>query len=89
MTIILTPQQEELINQRVAEGDFSNASEVIDVALRLFLLQQYEDPLPPEELRRELAIAVEQEARGEFGPIDAEAIKAEGRRLLAMKQGRK
>ena len=88
MTITLTPEQEAIINRKVATGDFTDASEVLDVALHLLSMPEVnDDPLPLEELRCELALAVEQEERGEEDILDAEAIKAEGRRLLTAKQG--
>ncbi len=67
MTITLTPDQEAIINRKVAEGDFADASEVLDVALHLLSLpEQHDDPLPLEELRCELAVADDQFARGEY-----------------------
>jgi hypothetical protein len=36
-----------------------------------------------EEIKREIAIGLEQAERGEVTPLDVEAIKAEGRRRLA------
>ena len=89
MTITLTPEQETLINQKVASGDFATPQEVITAALRLVGGEQYPaDPLPLEEMRREIMIGVEQSDRGESAPLDAAAIKAAGRRLLAERQVR-
>ena len=38
-----------------------------------------------EELRRAIAVGVEQADRGELAPLDIEEIKAEGRRRLGIK----
>lgn len=39
-----------------------------------------------DELRREVAIGIEEADRGELYPLDIEAIKAEGRRRLAQER---
>ena len=89
MTITLTSEQEKLVNQKVANGDFATPQEVITAALRLVGSEQYPaDPLPLDEMRREIMIGVEQSDRGEYGLLDAEEIKAAGRRLLAERQAR-
>ena len=89
MTITLTPAQEELVRHKIESGQFNSPDEVVNEALRLFDAQYHEDPLPLEELRRAIAIAVEQEERGEVGPLDIAAIIAEGHKRLAEKGVRK
>ena len=77
MTITLTPEQEAIINRKVATGDFTDASEVLDVALHLLSMPEVnDDPLPTEELRRAIAVAEEQFARGEYQPFDDESLDA-------------
>lgn len=77
MTITLTPEQEAIINRKVATGDFTDASEVLDVALHLLSEPEpHDDPLPPEELRRAIAVAEEQFARGEYRTFDDESLDA-------------
>jgi putative addiction module CopG family antidote len=88
MPITLTPEQEELVKQKVASGQFASANDVLDVALRLFQAQYHEDPLSLEELRHEISIGLDQEARGEYGPLDVEAIIAAGHKRLAEKRER-
>lgn len=90
MSITLTPEQEELVNQQIASGRFASAREVLDAALYLFQSQAHEDPLPLEELRREIALGDAEFERGEYTTYDSaslrarlEAIKAEGRERLA------
>ena len=88
MTITLTPEQEALINQKVTDGDFDTPQEVIMAALHFIGNRHYPaDPLPLEEMRREIMVGVNQSDRGEHGPLDAEEIKAAGCRLLAERQG--
>ena len=89
MSVTLTPEQEQLIQEKVTRGQFTSPQEVLDEALRLLQTQYHADGLPIEELRREIAIGLEQEARGEYGSLDMEAIIAEGKRVFADKQRQK
>ncbi|MDQ3755835.1 MAG: type II toxin-antitoxin system ParD family antitoxin [Acidobacteriota bacterium] len=83
MDISLTPELEELVNQKVASGMYNSASEVVREGLRL--LKEYDEleRLRVENLRREIMVGVEQARRGQVVPLDVEAIKAEGRQRLA------
>ncbi len=90
MPITLTPKQEELVNQQVANGYFASAEEALDAALHLFQIEAQDDPLPLEELRQEIALGDAEFERGEYTTFDAatlksrmEQIKAEGRERLA------
>ena len=90
MTITLAPEQEAIINQKVTDGDFATPQEVIMAALHFVSNQHFpSDPLPLEEMRREIMIGVEQSDRGESGLLNVEEIKAAGRRLLAERQAHK
>jgi Arc/MetJ-type ribon-helix-helix transcriptional regulator len=91
MQVTLEPELEQQVQHKIASGEYPSTDALLNAALRRFLspVHDPDDPLPLEEMRRELMIAVEQEARGEYGPFDAEEIKAAGRRLLAERQARK
>jgi antitoxin ParD1/3/4 len=89
MSVTLTPEQEKLIDEKVTSGEFASRQEVLDEALRLLQTYYHADGLPIEELRREIAIGLDQEARGEYAPLDIEAIIREGKQVLADKQRRK
>ena len=83
MDVSLTPELEELINQKVKSGLYSSASEVIREGLRLLKEQDELMRLRQEELRREVLKGYEQAQRGESLPLDVEAVKAEGRKRRA------
>ena len=90
MSIMLTPEQEAFVNQQVASGRFTSVQEVLDTALYLFQLETHGDPLPLDELRREIALGDADCERGEYTTLDSgalkarlEAIKTEGRERLA------
>jgi len=58
MSLTLSPELENWVNEKVASGLYASASEVVREALKL--LQQRD------ELRRELTLGVEQLKRGEY-----------------------
>ncbi len=88
MNVSLTPELEELINQKVATGMYHSASEVVREGLRLLREQDELKRIRTEELRRDIMVGVEQSKRGESAPLDVEAIKAEGRRRRAARRGK-
>jgi antitoxin ParD1/3/4 len=83
MDVSLTPELEELIDQKVKSGLYNSASEVIREGLRLLKEQDELMRLRHEELRREVLRGHEQAQRGESRPLDVEAVKAEGRERRA------
>ena len=86
MNVSLTPELEQLINQKVSTGMYHSASEVIREALRLLKEHDALRKIRHEELRREIAIGMEQIKKGQMGPLDIEAIKAKGRKLLVQRR---
>lgn len=65
MNVSLTPKLEELVNQKVSSGLYNSASEVVRDALRLLEERDRLREMRMEELRREVAIGLEQLKRGE------------------------
>jgi antitoxin ParD1/3/4 len=61
MNVSLTPQLESMIRERVESGRYTNASEVVGQALRLLEVEERKLAY----LREKVAIALEQEERGE------------------------
>ena len=68
MNVSLTPELEELINQKVDSGLYHSASEVIREALRLLKEQDELRQFRLEQLRKEIASGLEQLDRGEGIP---------------------
>ena len=68
MNVSLTPELEELITQKVSSGLYHSASEVIREALRLLKEQDELRQYRLEQLRKEIAIGLEQLDRGEGIP---------------------
>jgi antitoxin ParD1/3/4 len=83
LTVSLPPELEQLVNERIASGQCGSAGEVVREALLLLRERDIDRQQRLEELRRETAVGIDQLNRGDSAPLDIEAIKAEGRRLLA------
>jgi len=76
-SVTLGPHWEEFIDLMLKEGRYGSASELIRASLRLLEEQEGQ--------RARLRVALmEGEASGYAGPIDVEAIKAEGRRRVGL-----
>lgn len=82
MNVSLTQEWEQLVNEKVANGLYPSASEVVREGLRLLKERDEMQALRLQELRRDISIGLEQTQRGEVAPLDVEEIKAEGRRRL-------
>ena len=82
MNVSLTPELEKMVDDRVGTGLYSSASEVVREALRRQAIREAKR----EDLRAALHAALEDEANGRVSLLDGEAIKREGRRLLAEKR---
>jgi antitoxin ParD1/3/4 len=86
MNVSLTPKLEELIHQKVSSGLYNSASEVVREGLRLLEEQDRLREMRLEELRKEIAIGIEQADQGKTTPFDeamVEQIIADGRKRLA------
>ena len=88
MNVSLTPELEQLVLQKVQSGRYLSASEVVREALRLLLEPDQLRELRREELRKFIAIGIEQADRGELAPLDVDATLARVRsRKVKVKEG--
>ncbi len=93
MNVLLTPELETLVNQKVKTGSYNSASEVVREALRL--LDDYDSlrEIRREKLRQEIQKGVDDIREGRFKTFSnqkeidefIEIIKKEGREKLAKK----
>ena len=86
MNISLTTTLEKLVREKVQSGLYHSASEVIRAGLRLLKEQDISKEQRLRDLKREIAIGLEQAERGELMPLDIEKIKTEGRKIMAIKR---
>jgi antitoxin ParD1/3/4 len=68
MNISLTPQLEELVQEKVASSLYNSASEVIREALRLLEAQDQFHQMKLKALRDDIAVGLVQADRGELKP---------------------
>lgn len=92
MNISLTPELEQMVQEKVRSGMYHSASEVIREGLRLLKEQDAIKALRTAQLRKEIDLGISQVERGQFTDYNtdelqslAEEIKAEGRRRLALR----
>ena len=78
MTVTLTPELEQIVNEQIATGQFTGPEQVVAVSLR-FLRQQYE------ELKAAIAESEEQVKNGQTAPLDIQGTLA---RVKARKAAR-
>ena len=86
MNISLTPELEQFVRTQVETGMYQSSSEVVRDGLRLLRQREQLREIRLEELRKQIAVGLEQLERGEYSVLDEhtlESIKAEGRRRLA------
>ena len=93
MNVSLTTELAEFVKQQVSGGMYQTASEVIRDGLRILKQREQFRQIQIEELRKQVAIGIEQLERGEYVVMDENTfadIKAEGRRRLAeLQEGQK
>ncbi len=75
MNISLTPELENLINEKVKSGLYNSPSEVIRESLRLLQEQDMLKQIRHNELRREIMLGVEQIRRGEYIEVKSSEMK--------------
>jgi antitoxin ParD1/3/4 len=83
MNVSLTPELEQLVHQKVQSGRYLSASEVVREGLRLLEERDQLRELKLDELRKFIAIGIEQADRGEVGPLDVDATLARVRNRKA------
>jgi antitoxin ParD1/3/4 len=83
MQISLPPELAQFVAQLVQSGRYDTESEV--VCQGLWLLRDHEElrKIRIEELRKVIAVGIEQADRGEVAPLDMQAILAKSREQLA------
>jgi putative addiction module CopG family antidote len=79
MSVVVPPHTEATIERLVASGQFADASQVIDAAVRL--LDEHQASLV--RLRAELAVGEDQERRGELTELTPDRFAQLKRRATA------
>ena len=83
MNVSLTPKLDRWISNKVKEGKYQTASEVVREALRLLAEREERRKLELDRLRREIDIGLQAIRRRNVSALDMKQIKAEVRKELA------
>jgi antitoxin ParD1/3/4 len=83
MNVSLTPELEKFVQDKVATGLYNSASEVIREALRLLREQDILRQHQVAELKKEIALGIEQADRGQTKLFDAEDLKLRVTKVVA------
>jgi len=90
MNISLTKEFESYVAKKVESGLYHSASEVIRDGLRLMKERDEMHQTRLAELRRDIAVGVDQADRGEVHPFNEEVtarVKARGRKRVSAQNG--
>jgi antitoxin ParD1/3/4 len=82
MNVSLTPELESLVQEKVQTGMYHSASEVVREALRLLRERDELRQVGLAELRKEIAVGLEQANRGQTAPLNVKALKSKARAAL-------
>ncbi len=80
LNVNLTPKLEAMVRQKVADGLYNNASEVVREALRLMEARDRLESVKLENLRQDIRDGIDS---GVAGELNISAIKQRGRARLA------
>jgi antitoxin ParD1/3/4 len=83
MNVLLKPELEKFVADKVKAGQYADASDMVNEALEMLKEQEEFTPEREQYLRREIQRGLDELNRGEFASFDAETIIAEKRRRLA------
>jgi putative addiction module CopG family antidote len=88
MDVLLKPELEKFVAEKVRSGQCADANDLINQALEVLRDQEELSPEHEANLRHELRRGVEQLDRGECASFDAERVIAEERGRLTDRKGR-
>jgi antitoxin ParD1/3/4 len=75
MNVSLSPAVKRLVDEKVESGLYRSADDVLMEALRLLDERDRLRQTRLEDLRREIAIGIEQADRGDVAPLDMDEIR--------------
>lgn len=87
MNVVLSPEMERFVQEKVKSGQFQSPSEVIDGALSVLKSSEELTPDALDELRAEVRHGLDQLDRGEGRPWDIEELKSRVRQNVSGSNG--
>jgi antitoxin ParD1/3/4 len=89
MKVLLKPELEKFVADKVKRGAYSDASDLVNEALEVLRDQEDFSPQQKAYLRRELRKGLRQLDRGRFSTLSAKKIIVEERRRMAEERKRR
>ena len=83
MNVLIKPELEKFVAEKVTAGQYVDASDVVNDALEVLKDQEHFTPEHETYLRKEVARGLEQLDAGQFADFDAKRIIAEERQRLS------
>ena len=80
MNVSLSPELERFVQEKVRAGQYQSVDDMISSALSILQQQENLSADDIDELRREIALGIQQLDRGESAPWDAATLKEKVRR---------
>ena len=87
MNILLKPELEKFVADKLKAGQYADASDIVNEALEVLKEQEEFAPAQEARLRGEVQRGLEQLDRGEYAEFDAAKIIAEERKRFGEKRG--
>jgi antitoxin ParD1/3/4 len=87
MNVSLTPELEQFVQKKVESGKYQTASEVIREGLRLLLERDELHQAKHDDLRRAIALGIEEADQGKVAPFQAKETLARVRRKRDSRKG--
>jgi putative addiction module CopG family antidote len=87
MNVLLKPDLEKFVVEKVQAGQYADASDIVNEALEVLKEQEEFTPEHEAYLRREVRRGLEQLERSQRAQFDAEKIIVEERRRLSGREG--
>ena len=87
MDVLLKPELEKFVADKLKAGQYADASDLVNEALEVLKEQEEFTPEHEAYLRREVGRGLEQLERGQFGAFDSEKIIADERQRVAREKG--
>ena len=87
MNVLLKPELERFVAEKIKAGQYADPSALVNDALEVLREQEAFDPRHEAYLRHEIKRGIEQLDRGEFAGFDAETIIRQERFRKAQMKG--
>lgn len=86
MNVSLTPELSKLVHAKVKSGLYLSASEVVRDALRLLDERDRLKRMQLQDLRKKIAVGIEQADRGQLTALDLDQALLQSRKRLSRKK---